>query len=104
MAKGFLDGYKTYDTSGGFGSPKKWQHAFRQRMSEEEASAIISGATQTPQAILGVPDNATGTVIKKAFRALMLQWHPDRNQHRQEEAETETKKIIAAYTLLMKGR
>jgi len=28
MARGFLDGYKTYDDSGGRGSPDEWRAAF----------------------------------------------------------------------------
>lgn len=100
MAKGFLDGYKTYDTSGGFGSPKQWRKAFTERMGKEEAEAVLNSQEQTPYEILGVPATATQAQIKKAFRQLITEWHPDRNQHRTEEAEEMSKKIIAAYSLL----
>ncbi|WP_276484770.1 J domain-containing protein [Paraflavitalea pollutisoli] len=100
MAKGFLDGYKTYDTTGGHGHPGKWKSAFRQRMSTEDARQILNKEQDTPYSILGIAATATKTEIKKAFRELINQWHPDKNQHRIEEAEHMSKKIIAAYSLL----
>jgi len=100
MAKGFLDGYKTYDTGKGFGSPQQWQQAFKQRMSKEDATEILDNQEQTPYEILGVSANATQAEIKKAFRKLITQWHPDVNQHRITEAEEMSKKIIAAYSVL----
>ncbi|MDR2272034.1 MAG: J domain-containing protein [Sphingobacterium sp.] len=100
--KGFLDGYKTYDTSNGYGNAKKWRSAFNERFSKDKADAILRDGQQTPYQILGVPPTATATEIKKAFRKLIAQWHPDFNQHRIEEAEEMSKKIIAAYSLLSK--
>ena len=35
--KDFMGGYKTYDTSNGFGSAKEWRSSFSERMSKEEA-------------------------------------------------------------------
>lgn len=99
---GFLDGYKTYDTSEGFGSAQEWQSAFRQRLSTEEATAILSGQQQTPHQLLGVSPQASQQQIKAAYRRKIMEWHPDRNQHRQAEAEDMSKKIIAAYSLLSK--
>lgn len=100
MAKGFLDGYKTYDTSKGFGNASKWQQAFRQRMSKDEATAILKEQPQTPHEVLGLTADATPDQIKKAFRQLIMQWHPDRNPDRQTAAEEMSRKIIAAYALL----
>ncbi len=100
MAKGFLDGYQTYDTSGGFGNPDKWRSAFKQRMSREDAQRILHDAAQTPYDVLGLQPGATAAAIKKAFRQLITTWHPDKNQDRIEEAEAMSKKIIAAYTIL----
>lgn len=102
MAKGFLDGYKTYDTGNGFGNAKKWRQSFKERMSPEEAEKIIRSQEQTPYEILGILPGATKQEIKKAFRKIISEWHPDKNQHRQAEAEERSKKIIAAYEVLSK--
>lgn len=100
MAKSFLDGYQTYDTGDGYGSAHEWKQSFHQRMNSEEAAAIFGAQSQTPHEMLNVAPGASPADIKKAFRQLMLQWHPDRNPERQAEAEEMSKKIIAAYTLL----
>lgn len=98
--KGFLDGYKTYDTSGGHGNAKKWRSSFHERFSKVEAETILENEQQSPHQLLGVMPGASANEIKKAFRKLMLEWHPDHNPHRNEEAEEMSKKIIAAYCLL----
>lgn len=100
MAKGFLEGYKTYDTSKGYGDSKKWRKAFQQRMTKAEARDVLKEVAETPYALLGVERDATQDTIKKAFRKLMMQWHPDRNAERWQEAEEMSKKLIAAYNLL----
>lgn len=100
MAKGFLDGYNTYDTSKGFGNAKKWRSALNERMSREQAAAILQQEEESPHALLGVSQQATAAEIKKAFRQRIVEWHPDKNQHRIAEAEEMSKKIIAAYTWL----
>lgn len=48
--------------------------------------------------ILGVPRNATQEEIKKAYRKLALEWHPDRNKS--PEAEERFKEINKAYEVL----
>lgn len=98
--KGFLDGYKTYDTSEGFGNPRKWREGFKARMSTGEARQLIEAQPDTPQGILGISPGASQAEVKKAFRALIAVWHPDHNAHRLAEAEEMSKKIIAAYRLL----
>ena len=101
MAKrGFLDGYKTYDTSCGFGDVKQWKDAFRQRMSKEEANEIMKKSSETPLTILGVSADSSLQEIKSAYRKKLMEWHPDKNQHRLREAEEMTKKIIAAFVNL----
>lgn len=100
MGKGFMEGYKTYDTTEGFGNAKDWQGAFKQRMGKQEAEQILTGSEQTPHGILGIAQSATAAEVKKAFRKLIGIWHPDRNQHRIQEAEEMSKRIIAAYSLL----
>lgn len=48
--------------------------------------------------ILGVSKNATETEIKKAYRKLALEYHPDRNKTK--EAEGRFKEITKAYEVL----
>ncbi len=100
MAKGFLDGYQTYDASKGFGNAKKWRNALHERMSKEQAGEILTAQAETPYSLLGITEQASAAEIKKAFRQLIIEWHPDKNQHRITEAEEMSKKIIAAYTWL----
>lgn len=100
MAKGFLDGYKTYDTNDGYGNARKWRSGFKERMSKEDAEKILSDQDKNPYEILGVLPSDSAATIKKAFRKLISEWHPDLNQHRIEEAEEMSKKIIAAYSIV----
>ena len=98
--KDFMGGYKTYDTSNGFGSAKEWRSSFSERMSKEEAQEVINGQRETPYSILGISATATKDEIKKAYRKLIMQWHEDRNPNNTEEAKAMSRKIIAAYSLL----
>ena len=50
--------------------------------------------------ILGVPRNATEDDIKKAYRKLAMQYHPDRNQGKEEWANEKFKEINEAYGVL----
>lgn len=75
--KGFLDGYKTYDTSKGYGNADEWRSAFDYRMGREEAMGILG--ERSPYDILGISEDADKYEIKKAWRALVLKYHPDRN-------------------------
>ena len=99
MAKGFMDGYRTYDTSEGYGSAWDWKKSFHQRMNKEEADEILG--TDDPYEILGVKRGASNTEIKSAFRKLAKIWHPDLNPGRIDEATAKMKKINAAYSLLI---
>ncbi|XP_035264862.1 dnaJ homolog subfamily B member 6-like isoform X3 [Anguilla anguilla] len=50
--------------------------------------------------VLGVPRNASSEDIKKAYRKLALQYHPDKNPDSKEEAERKFKEIAEAYEVL----
>jgi len=50
--------------------------------------------------ILGVPRNSTNDKIKKAYRKLAMQYHPDRNPEKEEWANDKFKEINEAYAIL----
>ncbi|KAA8516537.1 hypothetical protein F0562_016957 [Nyssa sinensis] len=50
--------------------------------------------------ILGVSKTASITEIKRAYKKLALQWHPDKNVDNREEAEAKFREIAAAYEVL----
>lgn len=50
--------------------------------------------------ILGVSKTASVSEIKRAYKKLALQWHPDKNVDNREEAENKFREIAAAYEIL----
>eukprot|EP00467_Chlorarachnion_reptans_P000321 CAMPEP_0114514880 /NCGR_PEP_ID=MMETSP0109-20121206/16405_1 /TAXON_ID=29199 /ORGANISM="Chlorarachnion reptans, Strain CCCM449" /LENGTH=597 /DNA_ID=CAMNT_0001694981 /DNA_START=43 /DNA_END=1836 /DNA_ORIENTATION=- len=50
--------------------------------------------------VLCVERSASDTEIKKAYRKMALQWHPDKNPDNMEEAEERFKEIQEAYDIL----
>uniref|UniRef100_A0A8C9D1Q6 J domain-containing protein n=1 Tax=Panthera leo TaxID=9689 RepID=A0A8C9D1Q6_PANLE len=50
--------------------------------------------------VLGVPQNASPSDIKKAYHQLALQVHPDKNPKNREEAEEKFKQVAEAYAVL----
>lgn len=95
------DQFKKYDpTTEGYGNKRQWQRVFSERMGFDEATRIIKDQEMSPWEILGIAQGATATEIKVAYRKLVMQWHPDRNSHRELEATEMMKKINAAYTIL----
>jgi curved DNA-binding protein len=50
--------------------------------------------------ILGVPKNASDEEIKKTYRKLAMQFHPDRNQGREQWAHEKFKEINEAFGVL----
>ncbi|PPR90470.1 hypothetical protein GOBAR_AA30228 [Gossypium barbadense] len=50
--------------------------------------------------ILGVSKTSSVAEIKRAYKKLALQWHPDKNVDNREEAEAQFQEIAAAYEVL----
>ena len=50
--------------------------------------------------ILGLNNNASNDEIKKAYRRLAMQYHPDRNHGKEEWASDKFKEINEAFTVL----
>ena len=50
--------------------------------------------------VLGVPKTANEAEIKKAFRKLAIQYHPDKNRDNPKAAEEKFKEINEAYSVL----
>nr|CAH7759653.1 unnamed protein product [Callosobruchus chinensis] len=50
--------------------------------------------------ILNVSNNATTDEIKRAYKQLALQWHPDKNLDNAEEANVIFRKIAKAFEIL----
>ncbi|XP_043193840.1 dnaJ homolog subfamily B member 6-like isoform X1 [Amphibalanus amphitrite] len=51
--------------------------------------------------VLDVPRNAPSEQIRKAYRKLALQWHPDKNPNNKEDATRRFKEISEAYEVLI---
>lgn len=49
---------------------------------------------------LGIEKDASEEDIKKSYRKLAMQWHPDKNPDKREEAEERFKEIAEAYAVL----
>jgi len=101
VAKGFLDGYKSYDTTQGYGSSRQWRAAFSDRMGIGEARERVG--TGSPEEILGVARGSTWSVVRAAYKKLAFECHPDRalqNGLTVEEATERFKRVVAAYTIL----
>ncbi|CAK9007016.1 DnaJ homolog subfamily C member 21, partial [Durusdinium trenchii] len=107
--------HKTSRSYGAFGYPDdKYLNRFLRLASEAmssmrrcsaltEVSSLAFGAMahqDASQKVLGVARDVDGDALKKAYRRAALQWHPDKNQHRVEEAEVRIKEINAAYEVL----
>lgn len=103
MAKGFLEGYKTYKPKEeGYGDSSQWKGAFNKRMGFEEANKILSGQNQSPFEILGLKADADFKAVKKAYRKLAIENHPDKHPTEQEKYTAIMQKINAAYVVLEK--
>ena len=54
--------------------------------------------------VLGVDHTASDEEIKKAYRKLALQWHPDKNPDNKETSEEKFKEAAEAYSVLSDGQ
>lgn len=95
--KGFMDGYRTYDTSKGFGNANEWRAAFNERMGVEQAKEFLG--SKDPLGILGLNVGATWDEVEKAYKKMARLHHPDRNIGNPEAADM-MKQINAAYEIL----
>ena len=72
-------------------------HNLLQRLDRLEKTA----ARKDYYKILGVPKDADAKFIKKAYRKLALEWHPDKHsQDQKEQAEKKFTEITEAYEVL----
>ena len=92
--------YGTY--KGAQGSPEQWRNEFSWAWNHSEWGA---GRAETvldndcPFAVLGIPKGSPDIVVKKAFRKLIMIYHPDKPGGNKDKAE----KLIAAYVFLTEG-
>jgi len=49
---------------------------------------------------LGLSVGSSVEDVRKAYRRLAVQWHPDKNPHCHKQAEDKFKHIAAAYSIL----
>lgn len=96
MKKGFMDGYKTYDTSHGFGNPNEWRSAFNERMGYKEAQDFLRDVKQEEiPFILEMRAAKTLNDLKAVYREALKLHHPDKG------GDTKVAQaIIAMYTTL----
>ena len=62
--------------------------------------AIVSSLGNNYYETLGIPRDASGKDIKKAYRNLAVKWHPDKNPKDQETATKKFQEISTAYEVL----
>ncbi len=86
--------YKRYNPNKeGYGNATQWNSAFHARMGYDEAKKTLGG--DDPLAVLELSGNPSWEEIKKQYRKLAMQHHPDRGGD-----AMLFKKIQAAYEIL----
>ncbi len=67
-----------------------------------QTPGLFQQQQQTPDyyKVLNINEHATMEEIRKAYRAAMMQWHPDRNAQCGEECVTKTRQVNEAYKVL----
>lgn len=102
--KDLFASYKTYNPDvEGFGDREDWAGSFYERMGFEEAQTILYGQEETPFTILGISPKAVWEEIKRAYRKVAMEVHPDQCANSglsKEEATEKFKKVQAAYSIL----
>lgn len=73
--RGFLEGYETYDTKGGYGSPDEWRSVFNERFGFEKAAEILGA--KDPYLLLCIDADATWEQVVAAYRKMARVYHPD---------------------------
>jgi hypothetical protein len=90
--------------SGQPGQPPLGNHQKAQQQSNPQGNTYPGKEIRTPHEILGVPPSADKKEIRKAYRNLANQYHPDKVAHLGEEfqtlAEQRFKEIQEAYDKL----
>merc|ERR1712224_171614 len=71
----------------------------KQKVQEAEV-ALKQSKEKNYYKILGLSRTATSKEIKKAYRKLAMEWHPDKNLENKEEAEQMFQDISEAYEVL----
>merc|ERR1719354_888745 len=71
----------------------------KQKLREAEV-ALKQSKEKNYYKILGLQRNASKKEIKKAYRDLALEWHPDKNADNKDEAEKKFQDISEAYEVL----
>lgn len=79
--------------------PNERQQETKEKVQKAEI-ALKQSKEKNYYKILGVPRNADKKVIKKAYRKLALDWHPDKNTEDKEKAEKMFQDISEAYEVL----
>lgn len=81
---------------------------FNQRKINEEKNSRHSGEefrdADSHYSLLGVSKSSTDEEIKRAYRRLVIKWHPDKNPDKKRSAEKMSTEINLAYEKIMEYR
>lgn len=97
-AEKYEDAVRTYRQASEF-EPNERQQETREKLQKAE-TALKQSKEKNYYKILGVPRDAKLKEIKKEYRRLALEWHPDKNTENKEEAEKMFQDISEAYEVL----
>ena len=79
----------------------KDHYSRRQNHSHREQPVSMVSTEMNPYEVLGIKPGSRMETIKKVYRELAKQWHPDHNSNRKFEAEEQMKKINEAYRQIL---